>query len=98
MGATARKEIKWANAKDSKIIKKIVSRAMEYGFSGDSLSLEMDISATHANGCPLRLKDLLQADKFSFFHDVLGIRNHINRKTGELTNFFWPRFAKRKGD
>ena len=28
------------------------------------------------------------------YHDVFGIRKHINRRTGELENHFVPRFAK----
>jgi hypothetical protein len=54
----------------------------------------MDISATIAQGCPLRLDELLAADAFNFAHDVLGIRRHINRQTGQLENCFLPRFAR----
>ena len=53
----------------------------------------MDVIATHANGCPLKLASLLAADDFNFSHDVFGIRRHLNRKTGELCGCFVPRFA-----
>ena len=53
----------------------------------------MDITATHANGNPLRLFDLAAADEFNFAHDVFGIRRHINRETGKLEDFFRPRFS-----
>lgn len=54
----------------------------------------MDIAATHANGCPLRLYELRDADDFNFNHDVFGIRRHIDRKTGKLSGCFVPRFAR----
>ncbi len=57
-------------------------------------SIEMDITATHLNGCSLRLKDLLNANRFNFVHDIVGISRHINRITGKLENCFLPRFAK----
>jgi hypothetical protein len=55
----------------------------------------MDITAVHANGNPLRLADLLEADDFNFAHDVCGIENCLNRETAELENFFSPRFSQR---
>lgn len=58
------------------------------------LEMQMDIIACHANGCPLRLDDLLAADDFNLLHDVLGISRHIDRSTGRLTAIFRPRFAE----
>lgn len=58
-----------------------------------AMSIHMDIIATHANGCPLRLLGLLEADAFNFTHDVCGIRRHLNRNTGKLENCFVPRYA-----
>lgn len=55
-------------------------------------AVEEDISAVHFH-CPLRLNDLLAADRFNFAHDMCGIQRHINRETGQLENFFLPRFA-----
>jgi hypothetical protein len=57
----------------------------------------MDVVATHANGTPLRLADLLAADDFDFAHDVGGIRRHLDRTTGRLGGCFVPRFAVRQG-
>jgi hypothetical protein len=51
---------------------------------GAQVDIEMDLEATHANGCPLRLADLLAADDFNFWHDVSGIARHLDRTTGEL--------------
>jgi hypothetical protein len=59
----------------------------------DWLSLTMDITACHANGCNLKLAELLTADDFDFVHDVFGIRRHINRMTGQLEDCFLPRYA-----
>ena len=55
----------------------------------------MDISATHANGNPLRLESLLATDDFNLLHDVVGIHNHLDRSTGKLINHFRPRFTVR---
>ena len=54
----------------------------------------MDIVAVHANGCPLRLDELLTADDANFGHDVFGIRRYLDRDTGQLTRCFVPRFAR----
>jgi hypothetical protein len=60
---------------------------------GFRLHVQMDLAATHANGCPLRFDDLLKADDFNLLHDVLGIDRHLDRATGQLTGFFSPRFS-----
>lgn len=79
------------------IIQKIVDRAMgvvrEVGIRLNRMDVLMDITATHANGMPLRLAELLDAEPFDFNHDVFGIIRHINRRTGEMEGFFVPRFA-----
>src|ERR1700719_2584349 len=54
----------------------------------------MDLTAVHANGCKLRLTELSSAEQFDFTHDVFGIRQHIDRKTGQLTDRFLPRYAE----
>jgi hypothetical protein len=59
----------------------------------DGLSLDMDLAAVHAK-VPLRLDELLGADDFNFAHDIGGIMRHMDRTTGELADFFLPRFAK----
>ena len=80
----------------AKIAERAVALAKEYEIPDVlKLDVEMDIVATHANGCPLRLEDLLAADNENFGHDVFGIRRHLNRKTGDLGGHFRPRFAAR---
>lgn len=53
----------------------------------------MDVENVHTNGTPLRLHELLAADKVNFAHDLGGIYQHLNRKTKQLENCFLPRFA-----
>lgn len=60
----------------------------------DRMDFEMDLLATHANGCPLDFDRLLGFAEFSFWHDVMGIARHLNRRTGELEHFFVPRCAR----
>lgn len=83
-----------ASPDDTQLITQIALRAIDrYGKQFDGVSIAMDITACHLNGCPLRLMDLLKADDFNFGHDVLGIRKHLNRDTGKLEDCFLPRFA-----
>lgn len=81
---------------DRRLIRNIIDRtaakAKEFGAPINKMTMIMDLTATHANGCPLRLADLLAADDFNLFHDVFGISRHINRNTGKLENCFLPRF------
>jgi hypothetical protein len=87
------------NKVDSKLIKAIAERAClmatQLGDEYELLDAEMDITAVHANGCRLQLKELRNADDFNFGHDIFGIRQHLNRATGQLEHHFWPRFAER---
>lgn len=76
------------------IAKRAVALADKYGVDYKLLEAEMDITACHANGNPLNLADLLHTDDGNFGHDVFGIRQHINRTTGELENCFSPRFSR----
>ncbi len=79
-------------------VRVIVSRAMlEFGAAGvkrTETDVEMDLSAVHARN-PLRLEELSRANEFNFAHDIFGIYRHLNRQTGELEDFFSPRFTRR---
>lgn len=59
----------------------------------------MDMLACHFNGCPLDLPAMLAQTEpevtWDVFHDFIGIRHHIDRKTGKLPETFFPRFARR---
>lgn len=54
-------------------------------------ALTMDLTACHANGCPVDLAKLLDADDVTFGHDITGIQKHIDRRTGRLRRAFGPR-------
>lgn len=76
------------------IAKRAVACAMEFGgWTYNLTDAEMDVTACHANGNPLKLAALLKADNFNFMHDVFGIRRHLDRDTGKLNDFFSPRFS-----
>jgi hypothetical protein len=76
------------------IAKRAMAMAKAHRITYPFLDCLMDLQATHANGCPLKLQDLLAADDFNFAHDVFGIRRHINRQTGQLEDCFLPRYAE----
>ena len=78
---------------EREIVTAIIERAVETGIYDDPLDADMDISAVHVH-CPLRLSELLAADRFNFTHDLSGIQRHINRRSGKLEGFFLPRFAQ----
>ena len=79
---------------DAELIEKIVERAVVRFPELDYMTLNMDITAVHLNGCELKLAELLETnDDTSFGHDIYGIGRHINRNTGALENFFRPRYA-----
>lgn len=84
--------------KDAVVITAIAKRASNTaaanGWHYPIQDAEMDITACHCNGNPLRLDDLLVADEFNFAHDVFGIQRNLDRKTGELKNLFSPRYNK----
>lgn len=86
--------------KDAGLIAEIVERAFpadgKHGTGDKRLNLEMDITACHRNGNKLDLERLLAADNFNFWHDVAGISRHIDRTTGQLQDFFSPRFSSPK--
>jgi hypothetical protein len=80
------------------LVNKIVSRGWKLAWLKASYrsrtDMQMDVLATHANGNPLRLEDLLAADDFNFAHDMSGICNCLDRSTGKLTRNFSPRFSR----
>lgn len=83
-----------ATPQEALLVANIVTRAVEgEGYNLDPVTLEMDLVAAHANGCPLDFEKLLEFDAFNFAHDVLGISRHLDRSTGKLERFL-PRCAK----
>lgn len=91
----------WAvTPEDQSLIEKIGYRAEELakrlGMVGRHAykrqDVMMDITATHNNGAPLLLAQLLAAGDGDFAHDVFGIRRWLNRDNGQLMDCFVPRF------
>lgn len=80
--------------RDSKLIEGIADRALAIAAGKRKKSdFLMDITACHANGCPLDLHALMMAEPFDFSHDVFGIERHLDRSSGHLMNCFTPRFS-----
>jgi len=95
--------INWKTTKEEMLtITMIVDRLMEQKRDTGAwqrvspISIHMDLSACHCNGCPLDLKGLLAASNADFTHDVLGIMLNINRDNAHLDNCFTPRYAAQK--
>lgn len=63
---------------------------LEFNRSG----LMMDLDVVHSNGCPMDFPTLLGFPDRDFIHDIAGIRQHLDRTTGELGENFVPRCAK----
>jgi hypothetical protein len=84
--------------KEALVIRRIAGRAIAMAQRADIAyelrDCQMDLTAVHCNGTPLRLAELLAADDANFAHDVFGIRRFLDRDTGALTGCFVPRFAE----
>lgn len=82
---------------DGSLISRIIDRAEKAGITEPDFRQdhEMDLTACHANGCPLDLEAMLTwPHDFDLAHDIHGIERHIDRDTGVLRDFFLPRFAR----
>ena len=78
---------------DALAVRRIAKRAYAK-WSVDEMSTQMDLTAAHANGCPLDFAKLEKFDDFNLAHDIFGIARHIDRRTGRLSDFFVPRCAR----
>ena len=85
---------------DARLIDQIVERYLNRYTWADSLyrgcvklEVEMDLTTCHANGSPLKLAELLEASDDDLHHDIDGVREHLDRHTGELLNCFSPRYS-----
>lgn len=86
--------VNWkATKKEAELIFSIAKRAIKENSQLNLTTVNMDITATHCNGCKLKLQELLDADNFNFFHDVYGIMQNVSRRTGRLQNCFLPRYS-----
>jgi hypothetical protein len=78
---------------DMSMARQAAKRAIKEFPEWSFMDVEMDIQACHVSGCSLNLGRLLDFDDFNFFHDIVGIRNNLNRENGKLENCFLPRCA-----
>lgn len=94
-----------ASKEDRQLIAEIALRAsrvyVAMGMERAEIAICMDLEAVHCNGCPLMLREMrdaiYEADYNNVMHDINGIGDHLDRKTGELTGLFLPRFAVPEG-
>lgn len=78
---------------DNDFITWIMDRAMispEFMGDPDRMTLRMDLEVAHFD-IPLDLPRLLDFKEYDFWHDIVGIRSHLNRDSGVLENCFLPR-------
>ncbi|MFT8646522.1 hypothetical protein [Gluconacetobacter sp.] len=85
----------------SRIADRLVDALVSQGIKKASwtvfhLETRMDLTAAHANGCPMDFDLLLNTDKTTLMHDVGGISRHLDRDTGTLTGNFRPRTARKE--
>jgi len=76
-----------------KIAKRFCEMSASVGRSVDLTDVSMDLMACHFKN-PLDIEGLLNSRDSDFIHDLCGIRNHLNRKTGNLEDCFVPRYSK----
>ena len=86
--------IRWADItkEESSIIEQIATRVSAKYPEIDVVDVTMNVSATHLDK-PLRLKELLEADEFDFWHDVTGIAQHLNKDTCKMDDNFIPLYT-----
>ena len=91
------KSINWdVSTEDARLIARIATRAQKINPEYDGVTVAMDLTACHANGCALDLAAMHKADKAALMHDVIGINSHLNHDTGKLSGHFEPRFTLRE--
>ena len=83
-----------ATKKERELIEIICDRMIKTRMHFDQKDIAMALEATHCNGNPLDFKKLLAANDFNFSHDIIGIMQNLDSKTGKLKNCFSPRCSK----
>ncbi|QQR69076.1 MAG: hypothetical protein IPI58_09705 [Alphaproteobacteria bacterium] len=91
------KEFSWAVSPDASFrVSRILARVKrispaEYR-KRKEMDWEMDLVCAHIIGA-VDLSKLMEADAFTFLHDVFGIAMHLDREKYCITNCFIPRCA-----
>ncbi|MBM9400353.1 hypothetical protein JUN65_01935 [Gluconacetobacter azotocaptans] len=79
-----------------RVVDVLISQGIEKAsWRAFNLETRMDLTAVHANGCPMDFVRLLDVSESDLMHDVGGIKRHLDRQTGKLEGFFLPRTAKK---
>lgn len=78
---------------ETRVIGDIAKRACSLYPELDHMTMMMDLTLVHAGQTPLRLVDFLSAPEPDFRHDIAGIYNNLDRRTGMLKNLFSPRYS-----
>lgn len=79
---------------DYEVMTKIANRIRHEGLTySDHITMMMDLEAA-TEICNIDLNRLLKFDRFNFVHDILGIKNCLNRITRDMENCFLPRSAR----
>lgn len=73
------------SAEDRVLIDQIATRVIAAWPRLNKTEVAMDVTAVHANGCPLDLDALLKAEVLEFLDDMARIRGGIDRSTGTLS-------------
>ena len=73
------------------LIGRIATRAVRKKYYKENIDCLMDLDAVNSNDVKLDFDKLLKFDEYNFAHDICGIRNCIDRKTGKLTKCFLPK-------
>jgi len=98
-GTTKRVQFAKLTAPERAQVDSIVSRWLSMrraaGLKAEARSTRMDLCAVHFR-MPLDFERLAEAPDFEVAHDVGGIYRYLDRRTGELTDCFVPRFLKRE--
>lgn len=86
-----------ASEEDENLIEKIASRAIKLiPNKYNHLSLVTDITIVHLNSAALNLEVLLTCNDFHLAHDINGIENDLDSRTGLLRGYFNPRCSKER--
>lgn len=88
------------SAEDQASVETITRRAVAIATAANMRAITaqavmMDVTVCHNHAIPLDLAGLAVASKGDFAHDVFGIVQKLDRRTGELTDCFTPRYFRK---
>lgn len=81
---------------ETDLIQQIAQRALQDSETcpyTTEMAAIVDLVITHTGGTPLALAGLLTAEPETFWHDIRGIAQHLDRQSGKLGGDFRPHHA-----